>query len=616
MSVDVSIDPPKFKYGEMIRKFLTAVREYKKPSIIAVIFIALETLFECVIPFVMSKLIDTMGSFSTGAISEQNVLNVVLIYAAILIALATGSLICGITAGRYSARAAIGFSTNIRRDMFKKITGFSFNNIDKFSAASLVTRQTTDVFYIQMAYMMTIRIALRAPLMLIFSVVMACIQTPQLCWVYAITIPILAIALIAIIWVVMPIFDKVFKKYDALNESIEENVRGIRVVKTYAREEYEKEKFKGRSAEIRDGFTKAERIMALTNPVMMASMYISISLLIFIGSYAILEGIGWTVNDAGEEVVGFTYMTVGQLSSLITYGGQILSSLMMISMVFVMISMSTASMRRVYEVMIEEPTIKNPENPVYEVKDGSIIFKNVNFKYKENAKKYALSDIDLEIKSGQMIGIVGGTGSSKSTLVNLISRFYDTTTGEVIVGGKNVKEYDIETLRNNVSMVLQKNVLFSGTINENLRWGNKNATDEEIKEACKIAQADSFVETFPDKYETYIQQGGTNVSGGQKQRLCIARAILKKPKVLILDDSTSAVDTKTDAYIRAGLRKTLPDVTKIIIAQRVSSVQDADLIVVMDNGTINGMGTHEELLKSNKIYKEIYDMQNKVGGGK
>ena len=410
--------------------------------------------------------------------------------------------------------------------------------------------------------------------------------------------------------------DKVFKKYDALNESIEENVRGIRVVKTYAREEYEKEKFKGRSAEIRDGFTKAERIMALTNPVMMASMYISISLLIFIGSYAILEGIGWTVNDAGEEVVGFTYMTVGQLSSLITYGGQILSSLMMISMVFVMISMSTASMRRVYEVMTEEPTIKNPENPVYEVKDGSIIFKNVNFKYKENAKKYALSDIDLEIKSGQMIGIVGGTGSSKSTLVNLISRFYDTTTGEVIVGGKNVKEYDIETLRNNVSMVLQKNVLFSGTINENLRWGNKNATDEEIKEACKIAQADSFVETFPDKYETYIQQGGTNVSGGQKQRLCIARAILKKPKVLILDDSTSAVDTKTDAYIRAGLRKTLPDVTKIIIAQRVSSVQDADLIVVMDNGTINGMGTHEELLKSNKIYKEIYDMQNKVGGGK
>ena len=616
MSVDVSIDPPKFKYGEMIRKFLTAVREYKKPSIIAVIFIALETLFECVIPFVMSKLIDTMGSFSTGAISEQNVLNVVLIYAAILIALATGSLICGITAGRYSARAAIGFSTNIRRDMFKKITGFSFNNIDKFSAASLVTRQTTDVFYIQMAYMMTIRIALRAPLMLIFSVVMACIQTPQLCWVYAITIPILAIALIAIIWVVMPIFDKVFKKYDALNESIEENVRGIRVVKTYAREEYEKEKFKGRSAEIRDGFTKAERIMALTNPVMMASMYISISLLIFIGSYAILEGIGWTVNDAGEEVVGFTYMTVGQLSSLITYGGQILSSLMMISMVFVMISMSTASMRRVYEVMTEEPTIKNPENPVYEVKDGSIIFKNVNFKYKENAKKYALSDIDLEIKSGQMIGIVGGTGSSKSTLVNLISRFYDTTTGEVIVGGKNVKEYDIETLRNNVSMVLQKNVLFSGTINENLRWGNKNATDEEIKEACKIAQADSFVETFPDKYETYIQQGGTNVSGGQKQRLCIARAILKKPKVLILDDSTSAVDTKTDAYIRVGLRKTLPDVTKIIIAQRVSSVQDADLIVVMDNGTINGMGTHEELLKSNKIYKEIYDMQNKVGGGK
>lgn len=611
MSVDVSVDPPKFKYGEMIRKFATAIREYKKPSIIAVIFIAFETLLECFIPFVMAQLIDTMGDFATVGDADGIILRTVLIYASILVVLAAFSLICGIIAGRFSARAAIGFSTNIRRDLFKKITGFSFNNIDKFSVSSLVTRQTTDVFYIQMSYMMCIRIALRAPLMLIFSIVMAVIQTPQISWVYAITIPILAIALIAIIWVVMPIFVKVFKKYDALNESIEENVRGIRVVKTYAREEYEKEKFKARSADIKQGFTKAERIISLTNPAMMACMYISMALLIFIGSWAIISGI--EPNEDGVAV--FTYMTIGQLSSLITYGAQILSSLMMISMVFVMISMSTASMRRVYEVMTEVPTIKNPKNALTKVEDGSIIFKDVNFKYKENAQKYALSNINLTVNSGEMVGIVGGTGSSKSTLVNLISRFYDTTTGEVIVGGKNVKEYDLDTLRNNVSMVLQKNVLFSGTIKENLRWGNKEATDEEIVEACKISQADSFVQTFPKKYDTYIEQGGTNVSGGQKQRLCIARAILKKPKILILDDSTSAVDTKTDAFIRKGLRETLPDVTKIIIAQRVSSVQDADLIIVMDNGTINGMGTHEELLKNNRIYKEIYDMQNKIGGG-
>ena len=370
-----------------------------------------------------------------------------------------------------------------------------------------------------------------------------------------------------------------------------------------------------RSTEIKQGFTKAERIISLSNPIMMFSMYLSMALLIFIGSYMILDGIDFTTDSSGKEVLDFAGLTIGQLSSLITYGAQILSSLMMISMVFVMISMSTASMRRVYEVMIEEPTIKNCENPLYEIADGSIEFNDVNFKYKANAQKFALSNINLKIKSGEMVGIVGGTGSSKSTLVNLISRFYDTTTGEVLVGGKNVKEYDLETLRSGVSMVLQKNVLFSGTINENLRWGNKNATDDEIKEACKIAQADSFVESFPNKYETYIQQGGTNVSGGQKQRLCIARAILKKPKILILDDSTSAVDTKTDAYIRKGLRETLPDVTKIIIAQRVSSVQDADLIIVMDNGTINGMGTHEELLKTNKIYREIYDMQNRIGGG-
>ena len=593
-----------YKFSDMVKALYKYARDYKKESILSIVFIALETFFECCIPFVMAKLIDVMQKSAS-----EEMLNIALTYGGILLGLAMCSFICGFTSAKTSAKASVGYSTALKSALFRKINSFSFNNIDKFSVSSLVTRQTVDVFYIQNAFMITIRIGIRAPLMLIFALVMTIIQSPQVSWIFAITIPVLILALGIIIRIVIPIFMKVFTKFDKLNESIEENVRGIRVVKTYVREDYEKEKFGKASDEIKKGFVKAERIIALNNPIMMCTMYLSMSLIIFIGSLIIIQSgyIDANGNPAGD-------LTLGQMSSMITYGAQILSSLMMVSMIFVMITMSMASMERVYEVLIEKPTIVNPINPVTEVKDGTIEFKNVSFKYKETAKRFALSNINLKIKNGQMIGIVGGTGSSKSTLVNLISRFYDTTEGEVLVSGINVKDFDIKTLRNNVSMVLQKNILFSGTIKDNLKWGNKNATDEEIIEACKIAQADSFVEGFPDKYETYIQQGGSNVSGGQKQRLCIARAILKKPKVLIFDDSTSAVDTKTDALIKEGLRKALPNTTKIIIAQRLSSVEDADLILVMDDGMINGMGTHEELLKTNEIYKEIYNIQNKVGG--
>ena len=588
-----------YSFKHVIKTLLKSVREYKKETILSIILIGLETLFECIIPFTMSKLLDNMQDMMEKAstVNKNEYLYLVLIYGAILLVLATLSFICGINAGRLSAKASVGFECNLRKDLFYNISNFSFDNIDKFSASSLVTRQTIDVFYIQMAFMMCTRIGLRAPLMLIFSITMAIIQSPGMSWIYAITIPFLAAILLTIVIKVMPIFNKVFVKYDDLNESVEENIRGIRVVKTYVREEYEKQKFNKTSEDVAKGFVKAERIIALSNPTMMTSMYISMILILTIGSISILYG-------------KFGNIKVGQISSLITYGAQILSSLMMLQMVFVMFSMSVASMGRVYEVLIEEPTIKNCENPIKEVSSGDILFKNVSFKYKKDAEKYALSDVNLEIKNGQTVGIIGGTGSSKSTVVNLISRFYDTTEGDVEVGGINVKDYDIKTLRENVSMVLQNNILFSGTINENLRWGNNNATDEEIVEACKIAQADTFIESFPDKYNTLIYQGGTNVSGGQKQRLCIARAILKKPKILIMDDSTSAVDTKTDAFIREGLKKTLPNTTKIIIAQRISSVQNCDFIVVMDDGKINGIGNHDELLKSNEIYKEIYNLQN------
>lgn len=590
-------------YREMLKVFAKSIREYKTCSILSMLFIALETCFECVIPFIMSKLINLMQE-----VNNTDLLNTVFMYSGILLALAICSFICGITAGKLSAKASVGFATNLRRDLFTKISSFSFNNIDKFSISSLVTRQTTDVWYVQNAYMMFIRICLRAPLMLIFSIVMAVIMAPKMSWIFLVTIPVLLIILSIIIWRCLPIFFRVFKKYDSLNESIEENVRGIRVVKTYVREEYEKDKFNKRSDEIKKDFVVAERLIGLSTPSMMFSMYISMVLIIYFGSMVIVN----TTSIVNDEIV--TSLEIGSLSSLITYGAQILSSLMMLSMVFVMLAMSVASIRRIYEVLVEVPTIKSSEGSEKVVKDGEIIFKNVSFKYKADAQKFALKDVNLTIKNGQTVGIIGGTGSSKSTLVNLISRFYDTTDGEVIVGGKNVKEYNLESLRNSVSMVLQKNILFSGTIKENLRWGNNNATDEEIVEACKIAQADSFVEGFPDKYETKILQGGSNVSGGQKQRLCIARAILKKPKVLIMDDSTSAVDTKTDALIRQGLKNTLPNTTKIIIAQRINSVQDADFIIVMEDGKINGIGTHDELLKNNKVYQEIYDIQNRIGG--
>ena len=600
-----SYEVANFKYRDIIKRFLKCIRQYKKDTILSIIFIVLETLLECIIPFIMSLLINTMTDFGEGDVATNDFLPRILMYAGILLGLAIVSLLCGIFAGRFSARASVGYARNVREDIFNKLTTFSFKNIDKFSIPSLVTRQTTDVFYIQLAFMMIIRVGLRGPLMLIFSIIMAAIMAPNMAWIYAITVPVLAIALILIIYFVTPIFLKVFKKYDRLNESINENVRGIRVVKTYVREEYEKEKFKNASQNVMKGFIKAERLIALTNPLMYITMYLSMSLIISFGSLTILNGI------TNGETSGFN---VGQMSALITYGAQILSSLMMLSMVFFNVAFSIASMKRVYEVLIEEPTIKNKENAIKEVKTGDIEFNNVNFKYKDTAKNYALSDINIKIKEGEMIGIIGGTGSSKSTLVNLISRFYDTTTGEVKVGGVNVKDYDLVSLRNQVSMVLQKNVLFSGTIAENLRWGNKNATDEEIAEACKIAQCDSFIRDKKDGYNCIVLQGGSNFSGGQKQRLCIARAILKKPKILILDDSTSAVDTKTDAYIRSGLRKTLPNTTKIIIAQRVSSVMDADKIIVLDNGKISGIGNHEELLKTNDIYKEIFDIQNQIGG--
>lgn len=596
----------KVGYGQMLKVFLRSVREYKKDSILAALFITFETVFECVIPFVMSMLLTFMekseGYILNQTMTEGEAMATVGYYSLGLIALAFCSFGCGYTAAKVSAKAAVGFATNLRKDLFSAVSRFSFANIDKFSTSSLVTRQTTDITYIQLSYMLMIRIALRAPLMFIFSLVMAIIQSPELAWVFAITIPVLAVVLVLLIGNVIPVFNKVFKKLDRLNESVEENVRGIRVVKTYVREDYEKKKFSKASEDIRNGLIVAERLIGMTNPSMYCAMYISMSLVLF-GGYTLL------VRESAT-----TAITIGQITSLITYGAMILSSLMMLSSVFMMISMSTASMRRVYEVLVEKPTISNPTNPVMKVEDGSIDFDNVSFKYKPEAEKYALKDIDLHIKSGQTVGIIGSTGSSKSTLVNLISRFYDVSQGDVKVGGVDVRDYDITTLRNAVGMVLQKNVLFSGTIKSNLLWGNKDASDDEIKKACDIAQASLFVESFPDKYNSEILQGGTNVSGGQKQRLCLARAIIKKPKILILDDSTSAVDTKTDALIRQGLKDTLTNTTKIIIAQRVSSVKDADMILVMDDGKIVDKGTHDYLVQNCSIYKEINDIQNRVGG--
>lgn len=577
----------------MIKKLVGCIREYKLPSILTLVFIICEVVIEVFIPFLTANLINNIkDGIEMGFVVKTGLT---------LILLAVLSLCCGGAAAFTCSKASAGFAKNLRHDIFSKVQGFSFSNIDKFSSASLVTRMTTDISHVQMSYMMVIRTAIRSPLMLIFSVIMAYIMGGALSGTFVVVIPVLAFGLVMVARKAMPAFRRVFKKYDRLNESIEENVRAMRVVKGFSRENYEKEKFNAASMNIRDDFTKAERIVALNTPIMQFCVYFNMIFVLLVGSYMAITSKGTTID-------------VGQISAMLTYGMQILMSLMMLSMIYVMLTMSAESIKRIGEVLSEESALTNPENPVFEIENGAIEFKNVSFRYSEKAKKFALSDIDVKIESGMTVGIIGGTGSSKTTLVQLIPRLYDVSEGSVLVGGKDVREYDIESLRNSVAMVLQKNVLFAGTIAENLRWGNKDASEEEIIEACKLSQAHDFVMSFPDGYNTHIEQGGTNVSGGQKQRLCIARALLKKPKILILDDSTSAVDTKTDALIRAGFKKFIPETTKIIIAQRISSVMDADLIIVMDNGKISAMGTHNELLENSEIYKEVYLQQN--GGGK
>lgn len=580
------------KNMNIIRVLKKSIREYKRDSILTPVLVAFEALVECIIPLMVANLVNRMQNGCD--------LSVIVKYGVILIIMACFSLLFGALAGIKAANASAGFGKNLRKDLFVAVQNFSFENIDRFSASSLVTRMTTDVTNVQMAYMMIIRTVVRAPLMLIFSLVMGFIMGGRLALIFLFTIPVLGIGLGLVIKKTMPLFRKVFKKYDNLNSSVQENINGIRVVKSFVREDFEKKKFNEAAEDVCGDFTRAEKILALNNPMMQFCLYVVMIFVLTFGSYLV-------VNFGGNII------QVGQLSSLLTYSFQILMSLMMLSMIFVMVTISIESCERIVAVLEEQRTISNPENPIYEVNDGSIDFDNVSFKYSKRADRYALENINLHIQSGQTIGILGGTGSSKTSLVNLISRLYDVTEGEVKVGGVNVKDYDLVTLRDAVSVVLQKNVLFSGSIKENLRWGNKDATDEEIEEACHLACADEFIEQFPDKYDTHIEQGGTNVSGGQKQRLCIARALLKKPKILILDDSTSAVDTKTDAIIRAGFKKFIPETTKIIIAQRVSSVQDADQIIIMNNGSIEAIGTHDELLASNPIYQEVYYSQNKGG---
>lgn len=579
----------------MIKKLMKSIREYKAPSLITPLFIAFEVIIECIMPFLTANLIAEIQSPNCSVKTISN-------YGIALVVLAAASLCCGAVAGHFASVASCGFAKNLRHDLFYKIQNFSFSNIDKFSTSSLVTRLTTDIANVQMSYMMIIRTAIRSPLMLIFSTTMAVVVGGKLALAFAITIPILGIGLFLIAKYAMPIFRKVFKKYDNLNNSVQENVNGMRVVKSFVRADFEKDKFSRASDEVCEGFTKAEKILALNNPLMNLCIHIVVVIVTLFGAQLAVEQAG---IPGGFQV--------GDLSALLTYSIQILSSLMMLSMIFVIITMSVESARRIVEVLDEESTIKNPENPVMKVENGDISFNNVSFKYNLDSEKYALSDININIKSGETIGIIGGTGSSKSSLVQLISRLYDATEGEVLVGGVDVRSYDIETLRNEVAVVLQKNVLFSGTIKDNLRWGNPDATDEEMLRVCKMAQADSFIQSFPDKYDTMITQGGTNVSGGQKQRLCIARALLKKPKILILDDSTSAVDTKTDALIRRAFAEEIPNTTKIIIAQRISSIEHADKIIVMEGGAVNAVGTHDELLRTNNIYQEVYNSQIKGG---
>lgn len=583
----------------MIKTLAKSIREYKRPSILSPIFVSVEVILECLMPLVIMEFIAQISPTGVNA-AEAVKMSTILTYGGILVGMAVLSLITGMLSGRFAARASAGFAKNLRKDMYYAIQDYSFANIDRFSTSSLVTRQTTDVTNVQMAYMMLIRVAIRCPLMLVFSLVMSFTVNVTISWVFLALVPVLAAVLVFVIFKTHPIFEKVFHKYDNMNRSVREDIKGIRVVKSFVREDFEKKKFKAASEDVCKDFTLAERIMAVNGPVMQFCIWLSF-LLIFLLA-AILTSRS-PANPVGEE----------QLTVLIMYASQILSAVMQLSMVIVMIIIARTSGERICAVLNEKSNITSPENAVKEVKDGDIVFDNVSFKYSAAAEKFALAGVNLHIKSGQTIGILGGTGASKSTLVNLIPRLYDTTEGAVYVGGVNVKDYDLETLRNKVAMVLQKNVLFSGTIKDNLRWGKEDATDDEMLRVCKLACADDFIQAFPEKYDTYIEQGGTNVSGGQKQRLCIARALLKDPKVLILDDSTSAVDTKTDAMIRKSFREEIPNVTKIIIAQRVSSVQDADQIIVMDGGRINAIGTHEELLASNEIYKEVYYSQNKIG---
>ncbi|MBQ8187431.1 MAG: ABC transporter ATP-binding protein [Clostridia bacterium] len=576
----------------MFKRLASCVREYKKPTILTLIFIIGEVIIETFIPFITADLVNRVKA---GVAMEE-----LLKTGLFLVLMACLSLSCGGIAGFTCAKASAGFAKNLRADIFRRIQSFSFENIDKFSSTSLVTRMTTDVANVQMSYMMIIRTAVRSPLMFIFSVIMAYYMGGALATSFVIVIPLLIFGLFTVSRKAMPAFRAVFRKYDRLNESIEENVRAMRVVKGFSREEHEKQKFDAAAHDICNDFTKAERIVALNSPLMQICMNINMVFILYLGSRLIITNQGTTID-------------VGQISAMLTYGMSILMSLNMLSMIYVILTMSSESMKRIYEVLEEEPALTSPASAVTEVRDGSIEFTDVSFKYSAEAEKYALSDIDLRIESGMTVGILGGTGSSKTTLVSLIPRLYDVSEGAVKVGGRDVREYDLTTLRDAVAVVLQKNLLFSGTIKENLRWGNEHATDAELEEACRLAQADDFIRSFPDGYDTKIEQGGTNVSGGQKQRLCIARALLKKPKILILDDSTSAVDMKTDAFIRAGFKSFIPETTKIIIAQRVASVQDADLILVMDNGRISAMGKHDELLKTSEIYREVYDQQT---GGK
>ena len=573
----------------MIKKLSRYLKEYKKPAILTPIFVILEVVMEVLIPYLMAKIIDV--GINNGDVQYIIKIGTFLILSAML------SLAFGMLSGRFAAKASAGFSKNLRREMFHKIQDYSFENINKFSTSSLVTRMTTDVTNVQMAFQMIIRILVRGPVMMLFALLMVLSISPKLSLVYIVAIILLGIVLIYIALKAHPNFEKVFKKYDHLNRVVQENVQAIRVVKAYVREDYEKNKFKKVNDEVYSLFKRAEKIVAFNSPAMQITIYTCIVLISWIGSNLIVGGT----------------MQTGQLSSMITYAWQILASLMMLSMVFVMVIMATSSAERILEVIEEESKIRNKNNAIKKVKDGSIEFKHVDFVYSDekDPNKFALKDINIKINSGETIGIIGGTGSSKSTFVQLIPRLYDTTHGEVLVAGKDVKDYDITSLRDAVSMVLQKNVLFKGTIAENLRWGNKEASFEELENACKLAQADGFIKEFPEQYDTMLDQGGTNVSGGQKQRICIARTLLKKPKILILDDSTSAVDTKTDALIRKAFREDLPETTKIIIAQRISSVIDADRIIVLHNGKIDGIGTNEELLKTNKIYQEVYESQMK-----